>query len=398
MLSQIHTGIALRKTDGAADRSAPNLNLSNTQEKLDAHKHESAFLDLGMEHWLPFVEDLSFPTASMALTVADAELIRSCYKHLHEGIDPKVTLDPKMTDALVALGHRLAPLMAKYGAAEDGSVFTKLSGRSAKDAPLHTRRLDDELARRLGGKGDADAALAHLFEASLAIAKVTEPAHALWLLVNSSRVEEDLDVALRHPERWDQSLIVRTWWSGVSSDLEFRMFVHAGQPTGITQYNQLLFSPRIAGRGAIIAAALKRYFEEVVRSRLDGTPFDAAVSGRYACDLALHPDALAVLDAAAAAGEQTPLLSRGHVQLVELNCFYEATGMGLFDYHRDQHALTHGPFEWRVLTEPQPKMEIKMEREWREVIRSCIQHDSKDAPERRYTDAAWDQLDEAMQS
>ena len=52
------------------------------------------------------------------------------------------------------------------------------------------------------------------------------------------------------------------------------------------------------------------------------------------------------------------------MQLVELNCFYEATGMGLFDYHRDQHALTNGPFEWRVLTEPQPRMEIKMEREW----------------------------------
>ena len=165
MLSQITAGIALRKTDSTTDRSAPNLNLSNTQEKLDTHKHESAFLDLGMEHWLPFVEDLSFPTASIALTIEDAELIRCCYKHLHEGIDPKVTLDPKMTGALVALGHRLTPVMAKYGAAEDGSVFTKLSGRSAKDAPLHTCRLDDELARRLGGKGDADAALAHLFDA-----------------------------------------------------------------------------------------------------------------------------------------------------------------------------------------------------------------------------------------
>ena len=223
-----------------------------------------------------------------------------------------------------------------------------------------------------------------------------DPAHALWLLINSERVDEDLDVALRHQERWNQSIIVRTWWPGVSSDLEFRLFVHDGQPTGITQYNQLLFSPRIASRGAIIAGALKRYFEEVVRPRLDKTPFDDALGGRYACDLALHPAALVVLDAAIAAGEPAspPLLGREHVQLVELNAFYEATGMGLFDYQKDQYALTHGPFEWRVRTKPLAKAEVKLEREWREVIRCSIEGAA--APCRRSTDAVWAQLSDGM--
>lgn len=397
MISQIHAGVTLRKTEGC-DRSAPNLTMSDAQESIDAFKHESTFLDVGMSHWLPLVDDLTFATESMPLTIADAELLCACHRHLHGGADPQTTLDADQVRALASLGHRLGPLLVRLGAAKDGGVFTKLSGRSAKDAPLHTQRLDEELARRSSGTRDTDAALAHLFDAALTLAKVKDPAHALWLLVNSSRVEEDLDVALRHPERWDQALVVRTWWPGMSSDLEFRMFVHDGEATGVTQYNQLLFSPRVAGRGAVIAGALKRYFDEVVRPRLRGTRFEATVGGRYACDLALHPDALVSLDAAVAAGESPPLLGRDQVQLVELNAFYEATGMGLFDYERDQHALTHGPFQWRVLTTPPPKLEVKLERQWREVIRSSVRQEGGGAPERRHTDAAWRQLDEAMRA
>ena len=62
--------------------------------------------------------------------------------------------------------------------------------------------------------------------------------------------------------------------------------------------------------------------------------------------------------------------------------------MGLFDYHKDQHALTHGPFVWRVRTEPLPKAEVKLEMEWRDVMHK--------RGARRYTDDAWAQLEVAM--
>ena len=39
-----------------------------------------------------------------------------------------------------------------------------------------------------------------------------------------------LDVALRHPERWEQCVVFRQWWEGVTTDLEFRMFVVDGEP------------------------------------------------------------------------------------------------------------------------------------------------------------------------
>ena len=82
---------------------------------------------------------------------------------------------------------------------------------------------------------------------------------------------------------------------------------------------------------------------------------------------------------------------------MELNCFYEATGMGLFDYHADKERLDAGPFEWRVRTEPLPRAAIRLEKEWRDVLQSCATRAQKPtAPastsSRRYTDAAWQQL------
>ena len=86
--------------------------------------------------------------------------------------------------------------------------------------------------------------------------------------------------------------------------------------------------------------------------------------------------------------EQAPLLSREDVKLVELNCFYPATGMGLFDYYKDEARFTHGPFEWRIRAEPLPNAAVKLEKEWRDVLRG-------DTP-RRTTDAAWAQIERAM--
>lgn len=285
--------------------------------------------------------------------------------------------------------------------AESGGVFGKLSGRSAKDSPLYTKRLDESLAAYVEAyehEVDGDNAALHcLFEAALAVMRLHEPAALLWMLINSQRVDEDLDVALRHPERWDQAIVLRRWWDGVTTDLEFRMFVVDGRPTGLTQYNQMVYSPRIACRGAMIAQVLCSYYEEEVLPRLRSTPFYENVGGRFTCDLALHPKALDLLDPSTAAYAQPPKakLSMEHIKLVELNCFYEATGMGLFDYHDDSKRLTHGPFECRVRTEPMPNAAVKIENEWRDVLRSMGKATPGTASTRRYTDEAWEQLAKA---
>ena len=164
------------------------------------------------------------------------------------------------------------------------------------------------------------------------------------------------------------------------------MFVNEGKPTGITQYNQLIYSSRIASRGAAIAEILCRYYDQEVLPRLQSTPFYEAVKGRFTCDLALHPDALDLLD------ESVPKLTKEHVKLVELNCFYEATGMGLFDYHADKQRLDNGPFEWRVRTKPLPQAAVKLEQEWREVLLSIRKGTAPTSSSRNLTDQALQQL------
>ena len=64
--------------------------------------------------------------------------------------------------------------------------------------------------------------------------------------------------------------------------------------------------------------------------------------------------------------------------------------MGLFDYWDDEERLSHGPFEWRMRMEPLPKASVRLGKEWRQVLQD------RGGKERRSTDAAWAQLEEAL--
>lgn len=412
-LSEVLAGrVALRSVSHLSnDRSAPNVSQDHAQADRDQDAHETYYLDLGMDRWLAPVKDLTFETALIPLSMADAQLLRDSYSHLHgrtyyEDMSKPTSdsLPPNLLIALQDLGERLWPTMRALGAGEIG-VFGKLSGRSAKDAPLFTTRLDEGFVQQLtartglldaGGNDDKDnVRLISLFEASLQLMCLNDPASLIWMLINSQRVDEDLDVALRHPERWDQAIVVRRWSAAVSSDLEFRMFVVDGQPTGLTQYNQLIYSPRVAKHADAIATELFNFYQAEMLPRLTGTEFYETVKGRFTCDFAIHPKALTILDNATP-GAAAPTLTREHIELVELNCFYEATGMGLFDFHKDKQQLDKGPFESRVRMGPVPHADVKLEVEWRDVLKSLGGETWKsgaDTKMRRTTDAAWRQLE-----
>jgi len=379
LMAQIQAGRKLRPTE-TKDSSIPRL-VEAAEQEHTAGENENYFLDLGMEKWLPLVEDLSFKTVSLPLSPEEACVLRECYAHLHAAgsTEPK----PELSQPLLA---KLVPLLAKLKPALDqmGPSFVKLSGRSSKDAPLHTVEFRNAYARHLErgtivGDADDNARLFALFEAGLELMRVQDAAHAAWLLINSQRVDEDLDVSLRHPERWDQAIVVRRWWPGVSVDLEFRMFVVGFEPRALTQYNHLVFSPRLASQAPRLARALCDFYERRVRPRLQ----EGGFLERFVVDFALHPDALE-------GGEEAPEsgIDDAHVQLIELNCMYEATGMGLFDYHRDAEVLQHGPFECRVVEQPLGHMGVKIENEYRAVLRD------EPADDKFMTDRVWTQIRE----
>lgn len=382
-LQQIQNGIALRATT-TVDKSAPHIGPAAVEQECEAASNENYYLDLGLEQWLPFVHDISFATTSVPLSMDDAKLLRACYKHLHGSAVPASTLPESLLLPLAALGNRLQPALDKYSA-NGGNAFCKLSGRSSKDAPLHTARLLEEHSERCreSGASDDNTRLTCLFDVALGLMRVRDVAHCLWLLINSYRVDEDLEVAARHPDRWEQSVVFRAWWPGVTTDLEFRMFVNEGKPTGMTQYNHLVHSPRLVANASRLGFSLVDYYERHLRPRLEGTPFAAATKGRFVVDFAVHPDGLASATGAAQISDE-------HVRVIELNCFYAATGMGMFNYYTDAEQLNHGPFELRVRTEPLPHAHVKMENEWRALLRG-------EADSSRHTDQAWRQLEEKLQ-
>ena len=71
LLSSIQGGGQKLKKTETRDCSAPELT-DAIQQELMAGGSENYYLDLGLEKWLPFVEDLSFPTVSLPLSQQDA--------------------------------------------------------------------------------------------------------------------------------------------------------------------------------------------------------------------------------------------------------------------------------------------------------------------------------------
>lgn len=118
------------------DCSSPAITEKIMQEQ-GSEEAEHYYLDLGMEQWLPLVSDLSFPTVSIPLSLEDAALLRKCYAHIHVSAENERVLPHELLERLAPLAAAISPLLART---TDGA-FTKLSGRSPKDAPLHTSRL-----------------------------------------------------------------------------------------------------------------------------------------------------------------------------------------------------------------------------------------------------------------
>lgn len=188
-LAEIQRGRGLRPTE-TKDLSVPRLEEAREREQA-AEVSEAYFLDLGLDAWLPLVEDLSFETVSLPLSPEEARLLRECYAHAHSAgkAEHKPSLSPQLLGRLAPLLARLSPVLRQMGAA-----FVKLSGRSSKDAPLYTKQLGqrygDALSRRLGSGSEEDddnTRLYALFEAALGLMRVEDAAQAVCLLIKSSR-------------------------------------------------------------------------------------------------------------------------------------------------------------------------------------------------------------------
>jgi len=305
------------------------------------------------------------------------------------------TSEPAVDKLLAAALDQLEPLAqrlegaVRIEAAQSSAdmAFIKLSTRSPKDSKKALARAKQAYARRLEemrvklGKQDVDKEESKqevpentrwriLSEEVTRAGAVANGAAALELLLDSERVFEDLEYALRGPpvegsnqplgsvsqdqRAWDMSLVARAWDPRLTIESEFRGICWDGRLTCLCQYFHPLHFPEIASCIGEIENDVKRLVED---------PAVAAAIAR----LGGH----CIVDFA--------WLGPGEVLIVELNpfdgvclgTFPASTGLFLWDNPEDRAVMRgEAPFQFRIRDGPldTPSLKTQCNPDWRSII------------------------------
>ena len=304
-------------------------------------------------------------------------------------------------------GRLDAAVSAEAALSPAGKAFVKLSTRSPKDSKKALARAKRAYQDRLdalaaaGGDTSANARWRILCEESGRSGAVADGAGALELLLDSDRVFEDLEYALRGPpveegvgggdagegqeggagsgagdgdtdattstsaalplgsplraERaWMMDLVARAWDPRLTPESEFRGICWNGTLTCLSQYfHPLHFPEMVENRAAIEADILACAALPTVKAAVD------RMGGHCIVDFAW--------------------LGPGEVIIVELNpfdgvclgTFPASTGLFLWETPEDKAVMKgDAPFEFRLRTEPLNVVALKTQcnPEWREII------------------------------
>mmetsp|Transcript_41809 Transcript_41809/g.90702 ORF Transcript_41809/g.90702 Transcript_41809/m.90702 type:complete len:259 (+) Transcript_41809:375-1151(+) len=219
---------------------------------------------------------------------------------------------------------------------DGGVVFVKTSSRSAKDTPIGESRLKmlfetfvaEDVDPDLQGHERDNQRLACLVEAATILMQMSRAEKVVDCFARSARIYQDMTLALDRQDRWNENIVVRTWVN-MAVDCEFRGFVYHNQLVAISQYNHMLFSPRLLERREHIRSTLHGWFNSQIRDKLTGLALDDS----YIIDFALAGETWT--------RKRTPSHGPERVWVIELNPFATSTDGALFSWQRDEDIL-HG--------------------------------------------------------
>jgi len=249
-----------------------------------------------------------------------------------------------------------------------GGAFLKLDTRSPKDIPyskINPYRespdrdrflslFNDELKKlwKSGAEFDVNNTMIAFQSAATAFLKVESADDVIGLLLRSVRIFEDINGALEAGEEYFScSLVFREWDPRIPSrqQYEFRGFVFNRKLNALTQYHDYLFFPEIVARKDEIERQIRDYFEQI---------HDRLPHQHYLIDFVICSDR--------------------EIKVIELNPLTTCAGSGLFDWQRDIEVIKNGPFEFRVRTEPDPRVRELAGDPW---IRYCSEYADRLAKE-----------------
>ncbi|KAJ6530819.1 hypothetical protein DFH09DRAFT_934089 [Mycena vulgaris] len=335
-----------------------------------SREYDARVLQANIERWGAALAGagLTPETRMVPLTRAHAALLLRAYQGLeHRDTDLDLTAAPakgalcsEEAALLEALGPEIQAAIDVLGGA--GGCFVKLSSRSPKDAAVRSGVFAAHYARAVraerdqGRELDDERRLWTVCEAEGAALRFADAAAVVRALVLSERVwqaMQDMTLALRHPDTWEQNVILRKW-EAVPIDMEFRTFVSNGRMTAISQYAYQLCSPRLKDTAQLaLAVAAIRTVYDALWPLLVTAGFDACV-----LDFGVIP----------------PVADGGAwgATLIEVNPFEETTDGALFSWTRERDVIegkTEGEYPVVRVTERKRTGALAMvPRGWKEAM------------------------------
>eukprot|EP00930_Biecheleria_cincta_P103353 TRINITY_DN95310_c0_g1_i1.p1 TRINITY_DN95310_c0_g1~~TRINITY_DN95310_c0_g1_i1.p1 ORF type:complete len:387 (+),score=69.52 TRINITY_DN95310_c0_g1_i1:60-1220(+) len=358
------------------DRSEANVKISGPDVLEDEAERWKYFFESGCSGWFETIKAHTFRSTFVELRQEEAEVIVEHWEKQQRlgGNGFSQALFEEAKAALVPCCERLdIAVKNECVASSSGLAFVKLSTRSPKDsrrALAKAKVAYEARLRSLGGTPDDNEKWKILSEEVTRAGAVASGTEALDLLLDSERVFEDLEYALRGPKKeatqgtrprgasrhYDMCLVARAWDARLSLQSEFRGIAWGGRLTCLCQYFHPLVFPELLD--------LKTTVEEDCRELFASTEVTSAVSalgGNCIIDFAW--------------------LGKGDVMIVELNpfdgmclgTFPASTGLFLWDDEHDRAIMKgEAAFETRVRESalPPPELKVQCNPGWRRIIYS----------------------------
>jgi hypothetical protein len=383
------TKLKALEEDCKSDRSAANLSLAGSDVLDDEHERWQYFFDSGVSSWYNDIRTLTFTSTFCDLSPAEAQIIVNHWEarqriladltsrgmilssdetgkennKLYQVAASKLTKLIQRLDIAINIEKEISPV---------GMAFVKLSTRSPKDSKKALKRATVEYERRieelLGTTSvvlDDNTRWRILCEETTRSSAVSNGTDAVELLLDSERVYEDLEYALRgppatwtHPNhsdlnqleqleqneentstststtstlgkeqtlKWNMSLVARAWDPRLTPESEFRGICWDNKLTCLCQYFHPLLFPELSSLKNVIATDIANAFNnKQVKKAV------ARLGGHCIIDFAW--------------------LEPGQVLIVELNpfdgvclgTFPASTGLFLWDDPEDRKIMMNG--------------------------------------------------------
>jgi hypothetical protein len=275
----------LRKASVAMkDSSDPKLAGFLTQPELNAYK--SSVIECNFENWHHLLENCTFSTQLCPLDYDEAKLFVEIYERFVlnkdyvdlSNFDWRSCLNESEKNMLVCLESKLDKTIDEFKHSQIGIpaefVFVKTSSRSAKDSPLATDRFQklylsfiEEL--KVNQRLEENEQITCLLKAAFECLKMRNAREVIDSFVSSERIYQDMTLALEKMslENFKEHFVIRRFVQ-IDVDMEFRGFVFGGKLTALSQYNYLIYSPRLNDLKQSIQDKIQAYFNQVVAHKL----------------------------------------------------------------------------------------------------------------------------------